>query len=94
VQDTITNFTLEGVNVRNVSISQPLEVATFQLKMATGSNYACRINYDTSQSTTDVYAYTSGYTPGSYVTHQYLFPGIYNVSQTNFMEISEMFLRM
>ncbi|UJR27333.1 hypothetical protein I4U23_008626 [Adineta vaga] len=79
VQDTITNFTLEGANITNVSISQPLEVARFKINMLTGSNYACRINYDTNQSTTDVYFYTSGYTPGSYVSHQYVNPGVYTI---------------
>ena len=81
VIDTITNFTLEGANVTNVSISQPLEYARFKLKMVTGSNYACRINFDTSQATSDVYFYTSGYIPGSYVAHQYLTPGVYTVSE-------------
>jgi hypothetical protein len=80
IQDTITNFTLIPGNATNISISQPLEYARFQISMVTGSNYICRINYDTNQSTTDIYFYTSGYIPGSYVTHQYLLPGIYNVS--------------
>ncbi|CAF1178747.1 unnamed protein product [Adineta steineri] len=79
LQDTITNFTLVGANVSNVSISQPSDVARFQIKMATGSNYACQINFDTTQTTTSVYYYTSGYIPGSYVTHQYLLPGVYNI---------------
>ncbi|CAF3607443.1 unnamed protein product [Adineta steineri] len=79
LQDTITNFTLVGANVTNVSISQPLEIARFQIRMVTGSNYACRINFDTTQTTSDVYFYTSGYIPGSYVTHQYLLPGIYTI---------------
>ncbi len=80
IQDTITNFTLVPSNVSNVSISQPLDFAKFQIQMASGSNYVCQINYDTTQSTTQVYFYTSGYIPGSYVTHQYLLPGVYNVS--------------
>jgi hypothetical protein len=81
LQDTITNFTLHAGNITNVSTSQPLEVARFQIRMVSGSNYACLINYDTSQTTTDLYYYTYGYIPGSYVTHQYLQPGQYNVSQ-------------
>lgn len=82
LQDIITNFTLHAGNITNVSTSQPMEVANFQLRMATGSNYACRINYDTTQSSSDLYFYTYGYIPGSYVTHQYLQPGAYNVSYT------------
>jgi len=81
IQDIMTNFTLHAGNITNVSTSQPLEVARFQIRMASGSNYACQVNYDTSQSTTNVYFYTYGYIPGSYVTHQYLQPGAYNVSQ-------------
>lgn len=80
VQDIITNFTLHAGNISNVSTSQPLQVANFQLRMVSGSNYACRINYDTSQTTSELYFYTYGYIPGSYVTHQYLQPGAYNVS--------------
>jgi hypothetical protein len=79
VQDIITNFTLHAGNITNVSTSQPLETARFQIRMRTGSNYACRVNYDTTQSSTDLYFYTYGYVPGSYVTHQYTQPGQYNV---------------
>jgi hypothetical protein len=81
LQDIITNFTLHAGNITNVSTSQPLQTAKFQIKMATGSNYACRINFNTNQSTTQLYFYTYGYIPGSYVTYQYLQPGQYNVSQ-------------
>jgi hypothetical protein len=80
IQDIMTNFTLHAGNITNVSTSQPLEVARFQIRMASGSNYVCRINYDTSQSTSEIYFYTYGYIPGSYVTYQYLQPGAYNVS--------------
>ena len=80
VQDIITNLTLHAGNITNVSTSQPLEVARFRLQMASGSNYVCRVNYDTSQTTTQIYFYTYGYIPGSYFTHQYLQPGTYNVS--------------
>jgi hypothetical protein len=86
VQDIITNFTLHAGNLTNISISEPFEVARFLLHMATGSNYACQVNYDTSQSTTDTYFYTYGYIPGSYVTYQYIQPGQYNVSQVYYIE--------
>ncbi|CAF4570580.1 unnamed protein product [Rotaria sp. Silwood1] len=81
IVDFITNFTLHAGNITNVSTSQPFEVAKFQIRMTTGSNYACRINYDTSQLVSRLYYYTYGYIPGSYVTHQYLLPGEYNVGQ-------------
>lgn len=81
VQDIVSNLTLHAGNVTNVSTSQPLQVARFLLQMASGSNYACRVNYDTSQATTQIYFYTYGYIPGSYLTHQYLQPGAYNVSR-------------
>jgi hypothetical protein len=80
IQDIITNFTLKAGNVTNVSVSQPFEIANFQIKMASGSDYACRINYDTSQTVTELYFYTYGYIPNSHVTHQYLLPGAYQVS--------------
>ena len=79
VQDIITNLTLHAGNLTNVSISQPLEIAKFQLRMLTGSNYACRVNYDTSQTGSQLYFYTYGYIPNSYVTHQYTTAGEYNV---------------
>ncbi|CAF4157649.1 unnamed protein product [Rotaria sp. Silwood2] len=79
IQEMVTNFTLHAGNITNVSTSQPFEVAKFQLRITTGSNYACRINYDTSQLVSRLYYYTYGYIPGSYVTNQYLLPGEYNV---------------
>lgn len=79
VQDLISNFTLHAGNISNVSTSQPLETARFQIRMASGSNYACRVNYDTSQSNSQLYFYTYGYIPGSYVTYQYIQPGEYQV---------------
>jgi hypothetical protein len=82
IQDKITNLLLHAGNITNVSTSEPLAFARFQLQMSTGSNYACRINYDTSQTVTYLYYYTYGYIPGSYVTYQYLQEGQYNVSQT------------
>ena len=82
VQDTISNFTLHAGNITNVSTSQPLETARFQIRMVSGSNYACRVNYDTSQSISQLYFYTFGYIPGSYVTNQYIEAGAYQV-QTN-----------
>ena len=81
IQDTMTNMSLHAGNITNVSTSQPLEVARFQLRMLSGSNYACRVNYDTSQAATEWYYYTYGYIPGSYLTHRYINPGAYNVSQ-------------
>jgi hypothetical protein len=90
VQDIITNFTLHAGNITNVSTSEPLQVARFQIRMTSGSNYACRINYDTSQSSTNLYFYTYGYIPGSYVTYQYLQPGAYNVSKSKDYSISSM----
>jgi hypothetical protein len=86
VQDIITNFTLHAGNITNFSTSQPLEVARFQIRMATGSNYVCTINYDRSQTVTYLYYYTYGYIPGSYVTYQYLQEGQYNVSQNSKFE--------
>ena len=80
IQDIITNFILHAGNITNVSTSQPFETANFQLRMATGSHYTCRINFDTSQSTAQAYSYNYGYIPGSYVTNQYFQPGQYNVS--------------
>ncbi|CAM4771183.1 unnamed protein product [Rotaria magnacalcarata] len=82
VQDIISNLALHAGNVTNVSTSMPLEIARFQLNMATGSNYECRINYDTSQSTSSVYYYVFGYIPGSYTTNQYLQSGEYSVTCT------------
>ncbi|CAF3507643.1 unnamed protein product [Rotaria sordida] len=79
IEDIIQNFTLHAGNLTNVSTSHPFETAQFQLRMTTGSNYACHINYDTSQSVSRLYYYTYGYIPGSYVSHQYLQPGEYNV---------------
>ncbi|CAM2704890.1 unnamed protein product [Rotaria socialis] len=82
IEDIILNLALHAGNITNVSTSMPLEIARFQLNMATGSDYTCRINYDTSQSTSRVYFYIFGYIPGSYVTNQYLQPGEYNVTCT------------
>lgn len=79
VQDTISNFSLHAGNITNVSTSQPLDVARFQIRMASGSNYACRVNFDTSQSNSELYFYTYGYIPGSYVSYQYIQPGEYQV---------------
>ena len=79
VQDIISNFTLHAGNITNVSTSQPLDVARFQIRMVSGSNYACRINFDTSQPNSQLYFYTYGYIPGSYVTYQYILPGAYQV---------------
>jgi len=84
VQDIITNFSLHAGNVTNVSTSEPMQIARFQLRMATGSNYVCRVNFDTSQSATSTYFYTYGYVPGSYLTYEYLQPGQYNVSYSIF----------
>ena len=38
------------------------------------------VNYDTTQSSTQIYFYTFGYIPGSFFTYQYLRAGAYNVS--------------
>ena len=79
IQDIITNLVLRAGNLSNVSVSQPMELTRFKLQMATGSNYACRVNYDTTQASSKLYFYVNGYIPGSFVTHQYLQPGAYNV---------------
>ena len=79
-EDMITNFSLHAGNNSNYSTSEPMEVAQFELRMATGSNYACRVNYDTTQTTTQVYFYTYGYIPGSFLTNRYVQSGEYNVS--------------
>ena len=81
IQDLLTNFTLHAGNITNVSTSEPLEYAKFQIRMATGTNYVCMVNFDLSQSVTYLYYYSYGYIPGSYVTHQYLQEGQYNVSR-------------
>lgn len=81
IQDIITNFSLHAGNISNVSTSQPMEIAQFELRMATGSNYVCRVNFDTTQSTTQVYFYTYGFIPGSFLTYRYTQPGAYNVSR-------------
>lgn len=79
VQDIITDFSLHAGNLSNVSVSQPMAIARFQIRMTTGSNYFCRVNFNTNQTTSDTYFYTYGYIPGSYITYQYLTEGAYNV---------------
>ena len=80
IEDRISNLTLHAGNITNISSSQPLELAQFQLRMVTGSNYVCQINFDTSQTKSNIYFYSYGYVPGSYVSYQYLQAGLYNVS--------------
>jgi hypothetical protein len=81
VQDLITNLTLHAGNLSNVSTSNPLETARFQLRMLTGSNYICTINFDNRQTSTNTYYFAYGYISGSYIPHQYIDEGAYNVSE-------------
>jgi hypothetical protein len=82
VQDILTNVTIHAGNITTLSTSQPIEVTQFQLTMPSGSSYVCRVNYDVAQATPTIqlYFYTYGYVSGSYISHQYIQPGIYNVS--------------
>lgn len=76
--DFISNFSLHAGNNSNFSTSIPMQSAQFILRIV-GTNYACRINFDTSQATSQVFFFTYGYVPGSYLPYTYTQPGQYNV---------------